>query len=101
MIILCPHCQGALDIADKQIGERVQHARCTYWVLVGRHADGTRYGVKVQPPITISERKRMRPSRQKAFPSSFSAVPDLVRIECHGCSSFSTSRLGRTGASTP
>ncbi len=58
MIILCPHCQGALDIADKQIGERVQHVRCTYWVLVGRHADGTRYGVKVQPPITIPERKR-------------------------------------------
>jgi hypothetical protein len=60
LIIACPHCQGELDIADKQIGERVYHARCNYWVLVGQHADGTRYGVKVQPPITISERRRVQ-----------------------------------------
>ena len=58
MIITCPHCQGELDIADMQIGERVHHARCTYWILVGRRADGTRYGVKVQPPRTTPERQR-------------------------------------------
>jgi len=58
MIIICPHCWGELDIADRQIGERVHHARCNSWVLVGQHADGTRYGVKVQPPITVPRRKR-------------------------------------------
>ena len=58
LIIACPHCQAELDIGDKQIGERVHHARCNYWSLVGQHADGTRYGVKVQPPITIPERQR-------------------------------------------
>jgi predicted Zn finger-like uncharacterized protein len=58
MLITCPHCQAPLDIDDKQFGERVYHARCTNWVLVGRHTDGTHYGVKVQPPITIPARKR-------------------------------------------
>jgi predicted Zn finger-like uncharacterized protein len=58
MIITCPHCQGELDIADKQMGERVHHARCNHWSLVGQRADGTHYGVKVQPPTRIPERKR-------------------------------------------
>jgi predicted Zn finger-like uncharacterized protein len=57
MIITCPHCHGALDINDKQIGERVHHARCNGWSLVGQYADGTRYGVKVQPPRTTPERR--------------------------------------------
>jgi predicted Zn finger-like uncharacterized protein len=61
MIITCPHCQGALDIADQQIGERVHHARCHNWILVGRRADGTHYGVKVQPPINIPERRCAQP----------------------------------------
>jgi hypothetical protein len=59
LIIICPHCQGEVDIEDKQIGERVYHTRCNLWLLVGRRADGTRYGVKVQPP-------RMTPERQRA-----------------------------------
>jgi hypothetical protein len=58
MIIPCPHCQGALDIGDMQIGERIHHARCNNWILVGQRADGTRYGVKIQPPITIPNRQR-------------------------------------------
>ena len=58
MIITCPHCHAALDIADKQIGERVHHARCNNWSMVGQHADGTLYGVKVQPPITMPARQR-------------------------------------------
>ena len=58
MIITCPHCHGELEIADKQIGERIYHARCNNWVLVGRHGDGGHYGVKTQPPITIPERRR-------------------------------------------
>jgi len=41
MIITCPHCHAALDIADKQIGERVHHARCNNWSMVGQHADGS------------------------------------------------------------
>jgi predicted Zn finger-like uncharacterized protein len=60
VIITCPHCQAELDVADQQIGERVHHARCTNWILVGRRADGTRYGVKVQPPTKIPERKPTR-----------------------------------------
>jgi hypothetical protein len=36
----------------------VHHARCNCWILVGRSADGTRYGVKVQPLIKIPERRR-------------------------------------------
>ena len=58
MIITCPHCQGALDIADKQIGERQICTRCNNWILVGRRADGLRYGIKVQPPTVIPERRR-------------------------------------------
>ena len=58
MIIPCPYCRAALDIADKQIGERVHHARCNNWSMVGQHADGTYYGVKVQPPIKMPDRKR-------------------------------------------
>ena len=58
LIIVCPHCHAALDIADKQIGERVHHARCNNWSMVGQHADGTLYGVKVQPPITMPARQR-------------------------------------------
>ena len=58
MLIICPYCYAEFDIADKQIGERVHHARCNKWILIGRHADGGLYGVKVQPPITIPERKR-------------------------------------------
>jgi predicted Zn finger-like uncharacterized protein len=58
MIITCPYCQGELAVDSQQIGERVHHARCDNWVLVGQRADGTRYGVKVQPPITIPERRR-------------------------------------------
>jgi predicted Zn finger-like uncharacterized protein len=59
MLISCPHCQAEFDINDKQFGERVYHARCNYWSLVGRRADGTRYGVKVQPPRTTPERQRV------------------------------------------
>ena len=58
MIIECPHCQAPIDIDEKQFGERVHHARCCCWILVGQRADGTRYGVKVQPPSTTPERKR-------------------------------------------
>jgi hypothetical protein len=58
MLITCPHCHGKLDIDGKQFGERVYHARCNNWSLIGRHADGMRYGVKVQPPNMIPERKR-------------------------------------------
>ena len=61
MLIMCPHCQGELDIADKQIGQRVHHARCNYWILVGRRVDGTRYGIKVQPPSTTPARQRAQP----------------------------------------
>ena len=57
MIITCPHCHGELDIADKQFGERVHHARCNCWSLLGQHADGTPYGVKVQPPRTTPARR--------------------------------------------
>jgi predicted Zn finger-like uncharacterized protein len=58
MIITCPHCRAALDIGEKQIGERVYHARCNNWSMVGQRADGTRYGVRVQPPIKLPDRKR-------------------------------------------
>lgn len=58
MTIICPHCHGELEIADKQVGERVHHARCNNWVLIGRHRDGGCYGAKTQPPIIIPERRR-------------------------------------------
>jgi hypothetical protein len=58
MNIPCPYCHAALDIGDKQIGERVHHARCNNWIMVGQRADGTRYGVKVQPPIKMPDKKR-------------------------------------------
>jgi hypothetical protein len=57
LIITCPHCQGELDIEDKLIGERVHDPRCSNWLLVGRCADGTRYGVKVQPPRKTTEQR--------------------------------------------
>ncbi len=57
MMITCPHCNSELDIGDKQLGERAHHARCNNWLLVGRRADGTRYGVKVQPPPKLPFRK--------------------------------------------
>ena len=58
MTITCPHCSGELDIGDKLIGERVHHARCNNWILIGRRADGTPYGVKVQPPPNLPRGKR-------------------------------------------
>ena len=64
MIITCPHCHGELDITDKLIGERVHHARCGYWILVGQRTDGTRYGVKVQPPRMTPERRCVQREEQ-------------------------------------
>lgn len=50
MTLTCPHCAGALPITGKQPGDRVHCSRCNGWVLIARRADGTQYGVKVQPP---------------------------------------------------
>jgi hypothetical protein len=61
VIIFCPHCQVELDIQHKRIDERVHHARCDLWLLGGGRADGTRYGVKVKPPRSIPERRRVEP----------------------------------------
>lgn len=58
MIITCPHCRSDLDIADKQIGDRVHHARCNNWILVSRRDDGTRYGVKITPPVSYPKKRR-------------------------------------------
>lgn len=56
MQITCPHCHAPLDIGDAQIGQRVHHARCDNWLLVGRNANGDRYGVKVQPPPKVTRK---------------------------------------------
>ncbi len=58
MCIPCPHCQSDVDIAGKQIGDRVLHTRCGGWLLVARWAGGVWYGVKVQPPKVVKQIQR-------------------------------------------
>lgn len=58
MIIPCPHCQSELDTAGKQPGDRVLHTRCGGWVLLARHANGVRYGVKVSGPKVYKQIQR-------------------------------------------
>lgn len=58
MTINCPYCSAPIDIGDKEIGQRVHHARCNNWVLIGRNVDGMRYGVKVQAPVSYPREKK-------------------------------------------
>ena len=44
--------------------------------MVGQHADGTYYGVKVQPPIKMPDRKRTRHTEGRPY------WPPLSRWRC-------------------
>ena len=58
MTIRCPHCARELDIGDKDVGTRLYHPTCGGWLLVGRRADGVRYGVKIEAPATYPRGRR-------------------------------------------
>lgn len=58
MTILCPHCAHEIDITDKDTGARLYHPSCGGWLLIGRRADGAKYGVKIEPPATYPRGRR-------------------------------------------
>lgn len=58
MIIRCPHCNHEIDIADKDVGTKLYHRACDGWLIVGRQPDGSKYGVKSEPPVSWPKERR-------------------------------------------